>query len=78
MGSVPPLCFVLDKEYAALKEVSWLIYSCDRGTEKARMKEQMKSLTALSGCQVENLLKIADYGPSDDSEKPVLNEKDAE
>lgn len=28
--------------------------------------------------QVENLLKIADYGPSDDSEKLVLNEKDAE
>lgn len=31
-----------------------------------------------SGCQVENLLKIADYGPGDDSEKPVLKEKDAE
>ncbi|XP_053478157.1 putative ribosome-binding factor A, mitochondrial isoform X2 [Ictalurus furcatus] len=47
LGSVPPLVFVLDKQYAALKEV-------------------------------ENLLKIADYGPGDDSEKLVLNEKDAE
>ncbi|KAB5586540.1 hypothetical protein PHYPO_G00002890 [Pangasianodon hypophthalmus] len=47
LGSVPPLVFVLDKQYAALKEV-------------------------------ENLLKIADYGPSDDSKKLVLNEKDAE
>ncbi|KAI5105785.1 putative ribosome-binding factor A, mitochondrial [Silurus meridionalis] len=40
LGSVPPLVFVLDKQYAALKEV-------------------------------ENLLKIADYGPSEDSEKIV-------
>ncbi|XP_017322862.1 putative ribosome-binding factor A, mitochondrial [Ictalurus punctatus] len=47
LGSVPPLVFVRDKQYAALKEV-------------------------------ENLLKIADYGPGDDSEKLVLNEKDAE
>lgn len=31
-----------------------------------------------SWCQVENLLKIADYGPSDDSEKLFLNGKDAE
>ncbi|KAF4088537.1 hypothetical protein AMELA_G00083910 [Ameiurus melas] len=43
LGSVPPLVFVLDKQYAALKEV-------------------------------ENLLKIADYGPDDDSGKLVLNE----
>ncbi|XP_060777309.1 putative ribosome-binding factor A, mitochondrial isoform X1 [Neoarius graeffei] len=47
LGSVPPLVFILDKQYAALKEV-------------------------------ENLLNIADYGPSDDSENLVLNGKDAE
>ncbi|GAA6102372.1 putative ribosome-binding factor A, mitochondrial [Tachysurus ichikawai] len=45
LGSVPPLVFVLDKQYAALKEV-------------------------------EDLLKMADFGPADDSEK--LNEKDDE
>ncbi|KAI5620592.1 putative ribosome-binding factor A, mitochondrial, partial [Silurus asotus] len=43
LGSVPPLVFVLDKQYAALKEV-------------------------------ENLLKIADYGPGEDSEKIVLED----
>ncbi|KAG7335677.1 hypothetical protein KOW79_000370 [Hemibagrus wyckioides] len=47
LGSVPPLVFVKDKQFAALKEV-------------------------------ENLLKIADYGSGDDSEKLVLNEKDDE
>ncbi|XP_060726880.1 putative ribosome-binding factor A, mitochondrial [Tachysurus vachellii] len=47
LGSVPPLVFVLDKQYAALKEV-------------------------------EDLLKMADFGPVDDSEKLVLNEKDDE
>ncbi|KAK3551429.1 hypothetical protein QTP70_017304 [Hemibagrus guttatus] len=47
LGSVPPLVFVKDQQYAALKEV-------------------------------ENLLKIADYGSGDDSKKLVLNEKDDE
>ncbi|TSL82464.1 putative ribosome-binding factor A, mitochondrial [Bagarius yarrelli] len=44
LGSVPPLVFILDKQYVVLKEV-------------------------------ENLLKIADYGPSDDSEKLILKER---
>lgn len=44
LGSVPPLVFILDKQYMVLKEV-------------------------------ENLLKIADYGPSDDTQKLVLTQK---